>query len=98
MVKKSDPAQMQGGNRRVLVWVPGNVGTCDLTDVQGLIRVARATGGVPVSVCNVSIDLWILGYRYGYVTMSRYTGLRVICQHVPLYNPYVDMGVYPGGS
>ena len=94
MVKKSDPAQMQGGNWRHLVWVPGNVGTCDLTDVQGLIRVARATGGVPVSVCNVSIDCWILGYRYGYVTMSHHTnpaGLSAC--------PFIwTWGVYPGGS
>ena len=58
----------------------------------------RATGGGLVLVCNLGLDCWILGYRYGYVAMSRYTGLRVICQHVPLYNPYVDMRVYPGGS
>ena len=94
MVKKSDPAQMQGGNRRGLLWVPGNVGTCDLTDVQGPIRVARATGGVPVSVCNVSIDLCILGYRYGYVSMTHRTDPgRTVSM-----TPYVNVGVYPGGS
>ena len=72
MVKKSDPAQIQGGFRRVLARVPGNVGTCDLTDVLGPIRVARATGGVPVSVCDLGLDLWILSYRYGYVSMTHY--------------------------
>ncbi len=69
-----------------------------IADAVPLTGAARATRGYRYLVCNVSIDCWILGYRYGYVAMSRYTGLRVICQHVPLYNPYVDMRVYPGGS
>jgi len=32
----------------------------------------RATGGGLVLVCNLGLDLWILGYRYGYVSMTHY--------------------------
>ena len=35
-------------------------------------RVTRATGGAPVLLCNVAINLWILGYPYGYVSMTHY--------------------------
>lgn len=97
MVKKSDPAQMQGGNRRDLARVPGNVGTCDLTDVLGPIRVARATGGVPVSVCNLDLDLWILGYRYGYVSMTHCTdpgGTVSMTPYVRIWG-YIPAGLRP---
>lgn len=43
-----------------------------ITEKIGAIRVARATGGVPVLVCNLDLDLWIWGYLYGYVCMSHY--------------------------
>lgn len=32
------------------------------------IGVARATGGVPVPVCNVASNYTLEGYRYGYET------------------------------
>ena len=49
-----------------------NLSSDHLAEKIGAIRVARATGGVPVLVCNLGLDLWILGYRYGYVSMTHY--------------------------
>ena len=44
-----------------------------ITDERSLAGAARATRGVPVLVCNLGLDLWIWGYRYGYVSMTHYT-------------------------
>ena len=55
---------------------------------------ARATRGVPVLVCNLDMDLWIWGYRYGYVSMTRYTDPGGTVS----MTPYMDVGGYiPAG-
>ena len=61
------------------------------TPLQG---VTRATRGVPVLVCNLGMDLWILGYRYGYVSMTRCTDPGGTVS----MTPYVDVwGYIPTG-
>ena len=71
-----------------------NLSGSHITEKIGAMWVARATGGVPVLVCNLDMDLWIRGYRYGYVSMTHYTDPGGTVS----MTPYVGMGVYPGGS
>ena len=61
------------------------------------VGVARATRGVPVLVCNLGLDLWILGYRYGYVSMTHYTdpgGTVSMTPYVRIWG-YIPAGLRP---
>ena len=57
----------------------------------------RATGGGLVLVCNLNMDLWILGYRYGYVSMTHYTdpsGTVSMTPYVRIWG-YIPAGLRP---
>ena len=55
------PLHGPAGYRRGLYAVKASLG---LTDGEIDIGVSRATGGVPVPVCNLAINLLDRGYRY----------------------------------
>ena len=66
----------------------------DIADDFRLSGAARATRGYRYPVCNLDMDLWIWGYRYGYVSMTRYTDPGGTVS----MTPYVDVwGYIPAG-
>ena len=58
-------AGISGG---ALLGVMCQAGYLGLGKMGASIGVARATGGVPVPVCNVDSNFILEGYRYGYET------------------------------
>jgi len=58
-------AGISGGDLFGVKCQAGNLG---IGNGKAPIGVARATGGVPVPVCNVASNFILEGYRYGYKT------------------------------
>ena len=72
-----------------------NLSSDHLAEAMGRNRVARATGGVLVLVCNPGIFFVFFYFMYGLVSMTRYTA--------PTYfvsmTPSVELGGYiPAGT